>query len=79
MLYSHYTPKLLPVTAIKDKHMRPNRNKERLSVMVTANRLKKLRALALQQDKTMTQLIEDWIDSLPTPTEYDISITQQAS
>lgn len=59
--------------------MRPNRNKERLSVMVTANRLKKLRALALQQDKTMTQLIEDWIDSLPTPTEYDISITQQAS
>jgi hypothetical protein len=38
--------------------------KERLSVRVSKNRLEKLRRVAEQKEKTMTQLIEDWIDKL---------------
>jgi predicted DNA-binding ribbon-helix-helix protein len=38
--------------------------KERLSVRVSKNRLEKLRRIAEQKEKTMTQLIEDWIDKL---------------
>ncbi|MGL5061359.1 MAG: hypothetical protein ACRC62_15405 [Microcoleus sp.] len=41
--------------------------KERLSVRMSAKRLQKLRAVAQERDKTMTDLIEDWIDRLPTP------------
>ena len=35
--------------------------KERLSVRVDSERLEKLRRVAKQKRKTMTQLIEDWI------------------
>ena len=38
--------------------------KERLSVRVDSERLEKLRRVAKQKRKTMTQLIEDWIDRL---------------
>ena len=38
--------------------------KERLSVRVDSERLEKLRMVAKQKRKTMTQLIEDWIDRL---------------
>jgi hypothetical protein len=38
--------------------------KERLSVRVSVSRLEKLRRIAQQREKTMTQLIEDWIDRL---------------
>ena len=38
--------------------------KERLSVRIEIERLKKLRRIAEQRKKTMTQLIEDWIDKL---------------
>jgi hypothetical protein len=41
--------------------------KERLSVRVDPKRLEKLRKIAKQKRKTMTQLIEDWIDRLPNP------------
>jgi hypothetical protein len=42
-------------------------NRARLSVMPTESRLKKLRAVALEREKSMTQMIEDWIDRLPPP------------
>ena len=38
--------------------------KERLSIRVEQERLQKLRAIAEERKKTMTQLVEDWIDSL---------------
>jgi uncharacterized protein (DUF1778 family) len=38
--------------------------KERLNLRVSGARLEKLRRVAEQRDKTMTQLIEDWIDRL---------------
>ncbi|WP_016952031.1 DUF6364 family protein [Anabaena sp. PCC 7108] len=38
--------------------------KERLSIRVDPQRLEKLRRVAKQKHKTMTQLIEDWIDRL---------------
>ncbi len=41
--------------------------KERLSVRVDSERLEKLRRVAKQKRKTMTQLIEDWIDRLSDP------------
>jgi hypothetical protein len=50
-----------------DSHM----NKERLSVRVSSSRLQKLRRVAYTKEKTMTQLIEDWIDRLPTPPNPD--------
>jgi hypothetical protein len=45
----------------------PKIKRARLSVMPTESRLQKLRAIALEREKSMTQLIEDWIDRLPTP------------
>jgi hypothetical protein len=41
--------------------------KKRLSVRVDESRLRKLRKVADNKKKTMTQLIEDWIDRLPSP------------
>jgi hypothetical protein len=38
--------------------------KQRLSIRVDPQRLEKLRRTAKQKRKTMTQLIEDWIDRL---------------
>lgn len=38
--------------------------RERLSVRIAVSRLEKLRRIAKQKEKTMTQLIEDWIDKL---------------
>jgi hypothetical protein len=42
----------------------PKMPKERLSVRISKSRLEKLRRIAEQKEKTMTQLIEDWIDKL---------------
>jgi predicted DNA-binding ribbon-helix-helix protein len=36
----------------------------RLNIRVSEARMEKLRRIAQQRDKTMTQLIEDWIDKL---------------
>ena len=38
--------------------------KERLSLRVEKERLEKLRRVADQRRKTMTQLLEEWIDRL---------------
>lgn len=39
-------------------------SRERLSLRISSNRLQKLRRIAAQREKTMTQMIEDWIDKL---------------
>jgi len=41
--------------------------KEVLNIRVEAGRLQKLRDVAKDRKKTMTQLVEDWIDRLPVP------------
>ncbi|WP_166482321.1 DUF6364 family protein [Scytonema sp. UIC 10036] len=38
--------------------------KERLSLRITKSRLEKLRKYSEKKEKTMTQLVEDWIDTL---------------
>ena len=38
--------------------------KERFSIRVESERLQKLRRIAIERKKTMTQLVEDWIDLL---------------
>ncbi|KST65389.1 hypothetical protein BC008_45535 [Mastigocoleus testarum BC008] len=41
-----------------------NMEKKRLSLRMSEKRLNKLRAYAADRDKTITSLVEDWIDSL---------------
>jgi hypothetical protein len=45
--------------------------KEQLNVRVTPKRLAKLKAIALEREKTVTALVEDWIDRLPVPEKCD--------
>ena len=40
---------------------------KRLQIRISERRLNKLQLYAVTKDTTMTDLIEDWIDSLPTP------------
>jgi hypothetical protein len=42
---------------------------KRLHIHISGKRITKLRNLAKEREKTMTSLIEDWIDSLPNPSE----------
>jgi len=37
----------------------------RLNVRMSERRLNKLRQYAIHKDKTVTQIVEDWIDRLP--------------
>jgi hypothetical protein len=37
----------------------------RLNVRMSERRLNKLRSYALTKDKTVTQIVEDWVDRLP--------------
>ncbi len=39
-----------------------------LQIRISERRLDKLREYAASRDKTMTSLLEDWIDSLPPKT-----------
>jgi hypothetical protein len=39
----------------------------RLNLRISEKRLAKLKAYAEGREKTVTQLIEDWIDRLPSP------------
>jgi len=41
--------------------------KEVLNIRVEISRKEKLRDIAKERKKTMTQLVEDWIDRLPAP------------
>ena len=45
--------------------------RSRLSVMLTSKRLQKLRDVANSQEKSMTRMIEDWVDRLPSPVEVE--------
>lgn len=45
-----------------------------LHIRISERRLNKLRLYAEWKEKTMTQLIEDWIDRLPTPETGNSSI-----
>jgi hypothetical protein len=45
--------------------------RERLSVRITTTRIEKLRRIAKAKEKTMTQLIEDWIDKLKEDKKTD--------
>ena len=45
--------------------------KKTLNIRVEESRLQKLRDVAKERKKTMTQLIEDWIDRLPNPAKTD--------
>jgi hypothetical protein len=40
---------------------------KRLSLRLSVRRLNRLRAYAASQDKTITQIVSDWIDTLPIP------------
>ncbi|NJR73685.1 MAG: hypothetical protein HC773_08375 [Scytonema sp. CRU_2_7] len=42
----------------------------RLSLRISTRRLNKLRLYAASKDKTITQIVEDWVDRLPN-TESD--------
>jgi len=42
----------------------------RLSIGMSERRLNKLRQYAASKDKTVTQIVEDWVDRLPV-TEID--------
>lgn len=39
-------------------------DKKRLSLRISKSRLEKLRQVAEEREKTMTQLVEEWIDRL---------------
>jgi predicted DNA-binding ribbon-helix-helix protein len=45
--------------------------KKTLNVRIEVSRLEKLHEVAEERKKTMTQLIEDWIDRLPKPVGKD--------
>lgn len=44
-------------------------NKTKFGIRLETGRLNKLRQVAEERKKTMTQLIEDWIDTLETKTQ----------
>jgi hypothetical protein len=39
----------------------------RLNLRISQRRLEKLKIYAQSKEKTVTQLLEDWIDRLPSP------------
>jgi hypothetical protein len=41
--------------------------KKHLHILITERRMYKLQLLAAEKDKTMTQIVEDLIDTLPEP------------
>jgi hypothetical protein len=41
--------------------------KKDLHIRITERRINKLRLLAVETDKTITQIVEDLIDTLPEP------------
>lgn len=48
-----------------DGYCVPIMKDSRLSLRMSSRRLNKLRSYAASKDKTVTQLVEDWIDRLP--------------
>ena len=48
-------------------------SKKDLHIRITERRINKLRLLAVEKDKTITQIIEDLIDTLPEPQKENIT------
>jgi hypothetical protein len=48
---------------------------KRLNVRMSERRLNKLRLYAANKDKTVTQVVEDWVDRLPVPDSNNSSST----
>lgn len=48
--------------------------KKDIHVKVSQKRQAKLKAYAQMKEKTITQLIEDWIDRLPAPEGLEVSV-----
>jgi hypothetical protein len=46
---------------------------KRLNVRLTDRRYHKLTLLAAQSDKTISSLVDDWIDSLPEPKKLNVA------
>ncbi len=66
---------LKPPTA-DDTHTPETKMKtEYIRIRTTPRRFNKLKLLAEEREKSMTQLIEDWIDSLPTPHKENITVS----
>ncbi len=57
------------------KQIGNNVKSEYIRIRTTPRRFNKLKLLAEQREKSMTQLIEDWIDSLPNPERDNSSST----
>ncbi|MFB8788330.1 MAG: DUF6364 family protein [Potamolinea sp.] len=46
----------------------------RLNLRLSEKRVAKLKAYANHKEKTVTQLVEDWIDRLPLPEGLEVSV-----
>ncbi|BAZ26725.1 hypothetical protein NIES4073_76330 [Kalymmatonema gypsitolerans NIES-4073] len=46
---------------------------KRLNVRMTERRYNKLVLLSVQLDRTITSLLDEWVDSLPEPKKQDIT------
>ena len=47
--------------------------KKELHIRITERRMNKLRLYAAQKDKTITQIVEDLLDTLPEPQKESIT------
>jgi hypothetical protein len=47
---------------------------QNLHARISERRMQKLKAYATHKEKTVTQLIEDWIDRLPLPEGLEVSV-----
>ena len=52
----------------------PIMKESRLNLRISTRRLNKLRLYAVSKEKTVTQIVEDWVDRLPN-TETDKNST----
>ncbi|WP_339381640.1 hypothetical protein [Brasilonema bromeliae] len=48
--------------------------KKELHIRITERRMNKLRLYAAQKDKTITQIVEDLLDTLPEPQKPSITV-----
>jgi hypothetical protein len=47
--------------------------KKDLHIRISQRRLDKLRLLAVEKDRTITSLVDEWIDSLPEPKKESLT------
>ncbi|MGA9379520.1 MAG: hypothetical protein WBV73_12195 [Phormidium sp.] len=52
------------------KNLPKSKKSERLSIRLSLRRLNRLRQYATAQDKTITQVVSDWIDTLPVNSNF---------